>query len=385
MIERESYEISRPERFLTPALLIYPELVRHNVRTTVELLGGDATRFRPHIKTAKLASMVREMVQLGVKEFKCATTLELLTACSAGASAVLVAYPVGGPAARRVREIARSFPAVAISVLVESREMLGEWAGSGIGVFIDVNPGMDRTGIAQEAADGVVDLARAIGKAGIEFRGIHYYDGHLHSLPLDERTAASHRGYDQLLGLVATLEAAGISVERVITAGTPAFPCSLSYEKFRTARFHHQVSPGTLIYNDLASLGSLPGEWDYRPAALVLTRVVSRPKPNIITCDAGHKTVSVDAGVPNCQVLGRGDLVPRRPNEEHLPIEVPEGAPVPALGDLLYLLPKHICPTVNNFDHALIVEQGKVTRVDRVTARGRENPLLAAAKAGPIT
>ncbi len=51
----------------------------------------------------------------------------------------------------------------------------------------------------------------------------------------------------------------------------------------------------------------------------------------------------------------------------------------PAVGDLLYLLPRHICPTVNNFDFALIVEQGKVTRLDRVTARGRENPLVLSA------
>jgi D-serine deaminase-like pyridoxal phosphate-dependent protein len=375
-IEKADYEIVRAERLLTPALLVYAEAARHNIETTLRLLAGDARRLRPHIKTTKLAWVVRELVNRGVASFKCATTLELLTAASNGARDVLVAYPVAGPAAQRVRDIAGSFPAVAVSTLIDTKEMIAEWAGGNIGLFLDINPGMDRTGIGQERVEEIVDLAKTIIRAKIPFRGLHYYDGHLAALALDERTRVAHLGYDQFLKIVAALEAAGVPVESVITAGTPAFPCSLSYEGFRSAEFAHQVSPGTLVFNDMTSLGQLPPDWGYRPAALVLSRVVSRPRPDIATCDAGHKTVSADAGVPNCRVLGHEDLVPLKPSEEHLPIRVPEGSRAPTLGELLYLLPKHICPTVNNFDHALIVEQGKVTRLDRVAARGRENPLI---------
>ncbi len=375
-IDKKDYEIARAERVLTPALLIYADFVRRNIEITVELLGGDAGRWRPHLKTTKLAWIVRELAGRGVGDFKCATTLELLTAASNGARDVLVAYPVAGANAERVRQIAASFPAVAVSTLVESPRAMAEWAGGNVGLFIDVNPGMDRTGIDQERVGEIVELAKLIRRAKIPFRGLHYYDGQLSSLALDERTRAAHRGYDQLIKAAAALESEGVPAECVITAGTPAFPCSLSYEGFRAARFNHHVSPGTIVFNDLTSLGQLPLEWGYRPAALVLSRVVSRPKPNIVTCDAGHKTVSADSGVPNCRVMGREKLRPLKPSEEHLPIEVPEGAEAPAVGELLYLLPKHICPTVNNFDHALIVEQGKITRLDRVAARGRENPLI---------
>jgi D-serine deaminase-like pyridoxal phosphate-dependent protein len=374
--EKASYLIARPERLLTPALLVYAEAVRQNIQTTLGLLDGKAGRLRPHIKTAKLAWVVRELVSQGVYAFKCATTLELLVAASNGARDVLVAYPVAGPAAQRVCAIAASFPSVAVSALVDTQEMVAAWAGTGIGLFIDVNPGMDRTGIGQERTEDIVELAKAIRRAKIPFRGLHYYDGHLSALGLDERTHVAHRGYDQLLKIVAGLEAAGVPVESVVTAGTPALPCSLSYTGFGSAKFHHQVSPGTFVFNDMSSLSQLPREWGFRPGALVFSRVVSRPRPNIVTCDAGHKTVSADAGVPNCLVIGREDLVPLKPSEEHLPIAVPEGSQAPALGELLYLLPRHICPTVNNFDHALIVEQGKVTRLDRVAARGRENPLI---------
>jgi D-serine deaminase-like pyridoxal phosphate-dependent protein len=95
---------------------------------------------------------------------------------------------------------------------------------------------------------------------------------------------------------------------------------------------------------------------------------------NVVTCDAGHKSVSADAGVPTCVVAGRPELTPLKPSEEHLPIEV-TGGEVPQIGELLYLIPRHVCPTVNNFDDALIVEQGRVVSVERVTARGHEAPL----------
>jgi D-serine deaminase-like pyridoxal phosphate-dependent protein len=107
--------------------------------------------------------------------------------------------------------------------------------------------------------------------------------------------------------------------------------------------------------------------------------VVSHPRQNIITCDAGHKTVSADAGIPNCMVLGRPELTPLKPSEEHLPIEVPPGAAVPAVGEIMYIVPRHVCPTVNNFDHALLVRNRRIVSVEPVSARGRETPLLQTA------
>ncbi|HMJ63340.1 MAG TPA: hypothetical protein VK493_16340, partial [Bryobacteraceae bacterium] len=138
-----------------------------------------------------------------------------------------------------------------------------------------------------------------------------------------------------------------------------------------------RVSPGTVVYNDFTSLRQLEA-FDYRPAALVLATVISQPLERQITCDAGHKSVSADAGVPTCVVMGHAEYQPLKPSEEHLPIEIPPGAKVPAIGDKLYLIPRHVCPTVNNFDEALMVRGGRVAGVERVTARGHENPLVLA-------
>ena len=65
-----------------------------------------------------------------------------------------------------------------------------------------------------------------------------------------------------------------------------------------------------------------------------------------------------------------------KPSEEHLPIAVPEGVELPAIGEILYLVPRHVCPTVNNFDDAVMVRGGRIAGVERVAARGREAPLL---------
>ncbi len=371
----DAYRIRDADTILTPALAVYTEIVDANIATTIKLLGGDAGRWRPHVKTAKLASIIERFISHGIKQFKCSTTLELLTSLASGAEDVLLAYPVVGANARRAREIASEYGDRKISALIENSAQIEAWRSSGVGLFIDVNPGMNRTGVEQERAGQVIALAHAVESAGLRFRGLHYYDGHMSKYGLDEREAAAHKGYDRLIELVGELESAGLAVEEVITAGTPAFPCTLSYDRFRDAGFVHRASPGTIVYGDMTSLAQLPEEYGYRPAAIVVSTVVSHPSAGIFTCDAGHKTVSADAGVPTCAVLGRADCKPLRPSEEHLPVETSAGSTLPRLGETIYLVPRHVCPTVNNFDHALIVVAGEVQGVERVSARGREAPL----------
>jgi D-serine deaminase-like pyridoxal phosphate-dependent protein len=178
-----------------------------------------------------------------------------------------------------------------------------------------------------------------------------------------------------LLGIANNLVDAGIEVEEIVTSGTPALPAALTYEPFQSAKFLHRVSPGTVVYNDLSSLSQLPEEYDYRPAALVVTTVVSRPVEGIVTCDAGHKAVSADSGDPTCAVLGHPEITPIHPSEEHLPMQVVTGTRIPEIGELMYLIPKHICPTVNNFDHALLIKGQEMVGLSKVSARGRESPI----------
>lgn len=377
MERSDGYEIEGAGDLLTPALLVYLDIVDHNIRTTIEMAGGDTNRWRPHIKTAKMPAVVRRLLAHGVRNLKCSTTLELSIACAAGADDVLLAYPVMGANARRAREIAQSFPATRVSVLIESAEQAALWRGTEIGLFVDVNSGMNRTGIAEDATAAIIRLAN---EAGAQFRGLHYYDGHMSGIAAAHREKRAHEGYDRLMQIVNALERAGVVVEEVITSGTPAAPYAISYPGFRGAGFVQRISPGTVVYNDTTSLEQLSG-FGYRPAVVVLSTVVSRPTSHTITCDAGHKSVSADAGVPTCRVMGHEDWTPSKPSEEHLPIELPPKGSA-RLGDKLYLIPRHVCPTVNNFDDAAVVVNGKVQAIVSVAARGHEVPADARLFAG---
>jgi D-serine deaminase-like pyridoxal phosphate-dependent protein len=370
----EAYAVKDAARIVTPALLIYPEIVDRNIRITLGMVGNDPQRWRPHIKTAKLGAIIRRMLDAGIHNFKCATTLELLTACQAGAEDVLVAFAMTGANARRVLDLSRQFPKTRVSVLVEATEQLAVWRDTGIGIFVDVNPGMNRTGVGNNRVDEIVKLCRDSGAA---LRGLHWYDGHLSSGEPAERSAQAHKGYDRLVEIVRAVEAAGCRVGEAITSGTPVAPYGYSYPGFRNAGFIQRISPGTVVYNDMTSLRQLAG-FGYEPAAVILTTVISHPLPEKITCDAGHKSVSADAGVPTCAVIGHRELTPLKPSEEHLPIEAPAGVALPAIGENLYLVPRHVCPSVNNFDEALMIVDGRVIGVERVSARGHESPLLVA-------
>ena len=372
-LPRVAYEISDLTKIMTPALVIYPELVAKNVEFTLRLLGGNPGRWRPHVKTAKLEAVMKLLVQHGVTTFKCATTLELQTACEAGATDVLVAYPTTGPNAVRVRQIAEAFMEIKIS-LVDAPTQLETWEHSRVGLFVDINPGMDRTEIEHEKFADILTLVRAIEQRGLRFCGLHFYEGHLFSTGGATQVNVAHHAYDQLLATVEGLETIDIRVREVITSGTPSLPAALAYEKFTNSSFIHRVSAGTIVYGDMISACQLPENYEYRPAALVVSRVISHSRAGIVTCDAGHKSLAVDAGIPNCCVVGEPRLRPLKPSEEHLPIEVPSGVVAPALGEVLYLLPRHVCPTVNNFDHALFVRRGKIQSLERVSSRGHEAP-----------
>jgi D-serine deaminase-like pyridoxal phosphate-dependent protein len=191
----------------------------------------------------------------------------------------------------------------------------------------------------------------------------------------------AHAGYDRLIDIVEALSKAGVMPGEVITSGTPAAPFALTHaglsKGLSKGQFVHRISPGTVVYNDMTSLEQLAG-LGYTAAAVVLATVISHPKANMFTCDAGHKSVSADAGVPTCAVVGRPDLRPLKPSEEHLPVDASATGDVPAIGSQVYLIPRHVCPTVNNFDEALMVVGGEVQGIERVSARGHESPLTSA-------
>ncbi len=371
----EAYRVAGIEQMLTPVLIVLGAMVDANIAMAIRH-AGKPNRLRPHIKTAKLGRVIRRYVDFGIHQCKCATTREFEVACSAGMRDVLVAYPMMGANARQIQELSARFPDINASVLVDDRKQIEQWDRS-IGIFLDVNPGMDRTGISAKQSERALELVRAIIDSGRTFRGLHYYDGHLGSYEFEKRRALATSGYKQLAKLAAEIEAAGIEVGEVITSGSAVFMFACDYAPLARANWTLRVSPGAAIYGDTNAMQMIPAEYGFRPAAVVATRVVSHPRPDLLTCDAGLKAVAGFAGLPNCAVLGWPDLAPQRMSEEHLTLQARPGSTLPELGSVLYLVPRHAGLTVNNFDVALFQSLDGMVTLEPVSARGHEPPTVA--------
>jgi len=360
------------ERVLSPALVVYLDRVRGNVRTVIAEAGG-TDRWRPHIKTTKIPAVFRELCTEGIRNFKCATTREaqelltVLSAESVSGADLLVAYPLPAPALARMATLASEFEDVRISVLAEDPDAVAS-IPENLGVFVDVNPGMHRTGVPAQDFETILGVAT---RAGSRFRGVHYYDGHLHQDDQEERRKLAFECYDLLMHLVEKLEAAGVEVGELITSGTPSYRHALAYPGFQQrAQTIHRISPGTVVYHDLRSEELDPNS-GLRPAALVHARVISTPNAHTITCDAGSKSVAAEAGDPVAQVIGRPNLLARTPSEEHLPLEILD-RPAPRRGECVQLFPRHICPTVNLADEAILMDGSEFIGVVSVSARAHD-------------
>src|SRR5262249_33249801 len=247
---------------------------------------------------------------------------------------------------------------------VEDPAGLVAWQGAGVRCFIDVNAGMNRTGIPLECGQQIAALARAIGEQGLEFAGLHCYDGHAMEFAPESAREQVHQGYDRSRGLVEELRGLGLRPPEVAPAGPPAFPHAASYQGFTALGVRHRLSPGTVVYNDRKSLTQLPASAGYQTAVVVLSAVVSHPGPSRFCCDAGHKSVSADPGLRPRAALAPPEYHPRHPSEEPLPVDVPAGTPLPGRGDRLLLLPSHVCPTVNNFNEAVVIAGGSIQGVE---------------------
>lgn len=375
----EDYALPRAltDTLMSPALIMYEQRIRNNIAHMLSLMGGDPARWRPHLKTTKTPEVYALLLEAGVRHFKCATVREarclLSTAASQGVGPVdlLLAYPLQGPSLAHLAQLAREFSDASVAVLSEDAHHAAA-VPEVLGLFIDVNPGMNRTGLRLAEPTRIVDAMRA---AGARLRGLHYYDGHVHESTAQARRTTVHGLHDELLRFEAALAGTGLQVHEIITSGTPAFAYALDYEGFAGGVTRggaiHRVSPGTVVFHDLQS-DELLEDLTLEPATVLLTRVVSHPTHDIITCDAGSKSIAAEAGDPCAFAIGHPELTALRPSEEHLPWHVADGHAQPALGALLYLVPRHICPSVNLAEQAVWVDTNGDTRVVDIVARGHE-------------
>lgn len=351
----------------SPALLVYPERVEANIRHMLQI-AGRAERLRTHVKTHKLAEVVRMQLAHGITKFKCATIAEAEMTAGCGATDVLLAYQPVGPAVGRLIQLAKAFPKTKFSAIADDAEALRNLsdaiAGAGLvlEVLLDIDCGMHRSGVAPGPQAG--ELYHLIGTLpGLKPGGFHAYDGQIHDRDLTIRTKACESAFAPVEELREQLTRSGMSVPNVVAGGTPTFPIHARRSEF-------ECSPGTCVFWDFGYATKLP-DLDFLPAALLLTRVVSKPTATRLCLDLGHKAVASENPHPRVQLLELPDARAVSHSEEHLVIETARAGEF-GVGACLYGIPWHICPTVALHSEAVVIKNGRAETQWRIAARDRK-------------
>ncbi len=364
------YDISNLTTTHSPALVVFRKLVEHNVQVMLDI-AGSAVRLRPHCKTHKMPAVARMQLDQGITKHKCATFAEAEMLAEAGASDIFLGYNLVGPNVERAVAYLNRYPQVSFSVTGDDApeiERLGEAmsaAGRTIGVLLDIDPGRQRTGVPvghnARVLYALIDRTR-----GLRADGLHLYDGHQRQQDLGERRAAVDVEWQKVAAFRDELVESGHPVPRIVCGGTPTFPV---YARIDDPAI--ELSPGTCVFHDSGYGTAFPDMDQFIPAAVVLTRVISRPTANRVTFDVGTKAIASDPP------MGQRAVFPEIPdgvqvihNEEHLVIETAEAARW-SPGDATVAIPSHVCPTVALHDTAVVISEGKVIDHWPVTARTR--------------
>jgi 3-hydroxy-D-aspartate aldolase len=364
--ETNWFHVANVAEVCSPSLLVFPNRVEENIHRMIHIAGG-VERLRPHIKTHKMPEVIRLQLTHGITKYKCATVAEAEMTAAAGGEDVLLAYQPVGPNVDRFLELAARFPSVRFSCVADNPSSVGGLsaaaarASAQIEVLIDLDIGQHRTGIAPDSQ--AFDLYRLIASLpALKAGGLHAYDGHIHDTDVAARTAACEAAFAPVEVLRRKLERENLPVPRVVAGGTPTFAV-------HARRGDVECSPGTCVFWD-AGYGSKLSDLEFLPAAILLTRVVSKPTRQRLCLDLGHKAVAAEMPHPRVTFLNLPAGTPVVHSEEHLVIETPHADQF-AVGDCLYGIPWHICPTVALHSEAVVVREGHATERWTVAARER--------------
>jgi len=355
----------------TPALTIDLDILERNLQRMADYCRLHGLGLRPHTKTHKAPEVGRMQIEHGAVGLSVAKVGEAEVMAAAGLDKILIAFPIwGDEKLRRIASLARE-RTILLSLDNEATaaglSRVASAAGATVGVLVEFDVGMRRCGV--EPGPAALQLARKIEKmAGLKFRGLMTFPGNVWGSEADREKTAK-----QVAELVEqTLEPfrkAGMEVEIVSGGSTPS--------AFLTHKIPGitEIRPGTYVYNDLNTYyqGACRLE---ECAARVVSTVVSTAVPGRAMIDAGSKTLSSDA-LGSGPHTGHGYVVeaPDAPliklNEEHGHLDITNSTHPFHVGEVVTVIPNHVCTCVNMHDEVFLLRQGQVEGTWKVAARGK--------------
>ncbi len=350
----------------SPLLVVYPDRVQKNIALAKEIVG-DVNRLRPHVKTNKMQEVCAIMMEAGITKFKCATIAEAEMLGLIKAPDVLLSYQPVGPKMQRLVSLIKTYPQTHFSCLLddaETAQLLNDLCKQNkvaVSVYVDVNAGMNRTGIQPQKAFAFMKFLQQL--PALHFIGIHAYDGHIRDSDFSIRKQHSDAAFVHVESLYRQALQAFNHPIKIVAGGTPTFPVHAQRDE------HVECSPGTFVFSDWGYHRALPDE-PFEYAALVLSRVISVIDEETICVDLGHKSLAAENPLPRVHFLNAPDAIPISQSEEHLVLKVPVNNNYKT-GTVLYGVPVHICPTVALYDTAFVAKQNRIVDKWRVIARDR--------------
>jgi D-serine deaminase-like pyridoxal phosphate-dependent protein len=353
----------------TPCLVVDLGVAEANARRMAEGAASRGVALRPHVKTHKSVALARMQLDAGAVGITVGTLGEAEVMVDGGISEVFVGYPLwaAGPKAERLRRLhERCSLTVGVDSAGAAELLAGAVHGSSAGplrVLVEMDSGARRSGVAGPAEAAAV--ARAAHDLGLEVIGVFTHGGHGYRAPGAGPSAAADEV--AILGAAAdALSHEGFNVERISAGSTPTGVHAAAGQVT-------EIRPGTYLLGDRQqhALGAIPADGI---ALVVAATVVSTAVAGQVVLDAGAKTLTKDraAFLEGFGVMpAYPDAVIERLFDYHAAVAIPPGLRAPRLGEVVAVVPNHVCPVVEQFDEFVVARDGRLEGRWRVDARGR--------------
>lgn len=362
------FNIQNVENVDSPSILLYKDRLNFNIDTMIAMVDGELKKLMPHVKTNKMPKVIEIMIAKGIKRFKASTIAEAEMVARQGGEGVLIAHQLVGPKVQRFGALVNIYPKTNFSTIIDNSKSLQKLEDeaknreANFDIYIDVNTGMNRSGI--EVGEELDELiSQVLNSKKLNFKGLHAYDGHHRHSQLEVRKRHIEDEFSKVSELYKQLKKQNPQIE-LVAGGTPAFTSHLTEEG-------RICSPGTCVLWDWGYSEKL-SEQHFQYAALLITRVISKPTKGIVTVDLGHKSVAAENPIDQrIQFLNLENYQLLSQSEEHGVLKVQNWEAI-EIGDVLYGVPFHICPTINLHDEVSVISDQKKVDTWEISARKRK-------------
>lgn len=358
----------------TPCLVIDVARAEENIKNMQQQADAYNCRLRPHIKTHKMIFFAQKQIEAGACGVTCAKVSEAEVMAEGGIQDIFIAYPLVGDfridrsikLAKKIRRLILAVDSMECAIPLNDA---AQQAGMCLEVRLEADTGAKRTGVLMKNAADLAERVAAL--PNLNLTGIYTFKSLLYKgeNTLDNRLAGEEEG-ELMRAIADEIDARGIKLADISAGSTPT---GLTVAKTGMV---NEIRPGTYIFNDIMLCKENVAQ-PHELAARFYATVVSTPAEDYAVIDGGTKTFPTDIpiGVPPMNypgyalVEGKEHLRLLRMNEEHGIITATTGKTGLAVGDILSLLPIHVCTAINMHNTVYLLENGNLS-CQKVDARG---------------